>query len=500
MVSKPLFSAPAPASLVAAISAELDASNDRHADATQGVLPGWAERLAPTLPASASPPPSLGSSTQWSAEPDRAWFECPAFRCPAVGLKLLASARAGLVEGAPEQQAGGTDSDLWVDPLVVSYLNIGFQKLERSLSEIIQLLLCHRPDVLFLGDLGVSRNKIGRLKQRLENGLGDEWFMLTDISPHRCRGPVGMGVVIHCSLARHIRTLDLPSPEGADSATWSQAVAGRILPLQLSREGCPYTWHLVCVYQHVAAASNAQFRAHVLAMMGAITSRAEREGHRVVLIGDMNSAPEGGRWKYKPSERFSRFDRETNEWVRDRNCREIAGSKLEHTWAMRHGAQRAALDRAFIHPAHEASSRLIVTWHQAVFDHAMITVRLPHRMAGIGYAGACCPVTAALRVPRCKVDLKKWKTKQDEWVHLLKQSLDHTDTDDEGHPRDPFQALKHGEAVAEAIAIKLAPRRIPKAGEVRRSFCFSGHRLLLRELNWLREARVFVRGALQGSQ
>ena len=84
-------------------------------------------------------------------------------------------------------------------------------------------------------------------------------------------------------------------------------------------------------------------------------------------------------------------------------------------------------------------------------------------------------------------------------VHLLKQSLDHADSNEEGLLRDPFQALKHGEAVAEAIAIKLALRRIPKAGEVRRSFCFSGHRLLLRELNWLREARVFVGGVLQGS-
>ena len=109
--------------------------------------------------------------------------------------------------------------------------------------------------------------------------------MLTDISPHRCTGPVGLGVVIHCSLAKLVRTLDLPSPEGVDSATWSRAVAGRILPLQLSREGCPHTWHLVGIYQHVAAAPDSQFRAHVLATMGAITSRAERESHRVDELG-----------------------------------------------------------------------------------------------------------------------------------------------------------------------------------------------------------------------
>jgi hypothetical protein len=73
-----------------------------------------------------------------------------------------------------------------------------------------------------------------------------------------------------------------------------------------------------------------------------------------------------------PSERFSRFDREMNEWMRSHACREIVGTTLEHTWTLRHGAQleRAALDRAFIYPAHESTSRLTVAWHQAVFDHA----------------------------------------------------------------------------------------------------------------------------------
>jgi hypothetical protein len=296
-----LFSAPAPASLIAAVSAELDANNDRHANAVQGVMPGWTEGSGLTAQAPAPPSSSSGGNKQWSVEPDKAWFECPAHCRPAVGRELLVTARAELLRGASVQQVVGSDRDLWVDPLVVSYLNIGFHKLERSLSEIVQLILCHRPDVLFLGGMGVARNKIGRLKQRMESGLGDEWFMLTDISPHNQRGgPVCMGVVVHCSLAKHVRTLDLPGPEGGDAALWSQAVAGRIFPLQLSREGCPHTWQLVGVYQHVAAASNAHFRAHVLATMGALVTRAERAGHRAVLIGDMNSAPEGGRWKYKP--------------------------------------------------------------------------------------------------------------------------------------------------------------------------------------------------------
>ena len=105
----------------------------------------------------------------------------------------------------------------------------------------------------------LTRNKIGRLKQRMESGLGDEchveWFKLTDIIPRNQRGgPVGMGVVVHCSIAKHVRTLDLSGPEGEDAAAW----AGRIFPLQLSREGCPHTWQVVGVYQHVAAESRSQ--------------------------------------------------------------------------------------------------------------------------------------------------------------------------------------------------------------------------------------------------
>ena len=66
--AQPLFSAPAPASLIAAVSAELDASNDRHADAVQGVMSGSAEWSAPTLPASGSSPPLLvaAHSGQWN--------------------------------------------------------------------------------------------------------------------------------------------------------------------------------------------------------------------------------------------------------------------------------------------------------------------------------------------------------------------------------------------------------------------------------------------------
>jgi hypothetical protein len=129
------------------VSADLDANNDHHADAVQSAMIGWVEGSVLTVQAPV-PSPSSDGNTQWSVEPDRAWYEHHAHCRPAVGLELLATARAGLVRGAPEQQLAGSDRDLCIDPLVVSYLNIGFHKLERSLGEIVQVILCHRPDVM----------------------------------------------------------------------------------------------------------------------------------------------------------------------------------------------------------------------------------------------------------------------------------------------------------------------------------------------------------------
>ena len=48
-----------------------------------------------------------------------------------------------------------------------------------------------------------SREHIGRLKKQLESALQDEWFMTTNISAHPVR-PVGVGAIVHCSLAKHM--------------------------------------------------------------------------------------------------------------------------------------------------------------------------------------------------------------------------------------------------------------------------------------------------------
>jgi hypothetical protein len=68
---------------------------------------------------------------------------------------------------------------------------------------------------------------------------------------------------------------------------------------------------------------------------------------------------------------------------------------------------------------------------------------------------------------------------------------------DSDQPSDPFSAHKNAECIVEAIAYKLAPKRIQQSTDIRRPFCFHGHRLLFRELNLLRAARKTVDDALR---
>ncbi len=97
--------------------------------------------------------------------------------------------------------------DLWETPLAIGYLNVGFRRLSNSMQGVVNSVLQQRPDILFLGDIGVPRNKIGKLRQTLERKLGDEWFVLSNITvPHLKRRATGIAAVIHCSLAKSVTT------------------------------------------------------------------------------------------------------------------------------------------------------------------------------------------------------------------------------------------------------------------------------------------------------
>jgi hypothetical protein len=85
----------------------------------------------------------------------------------------------------------------------------------------------------------------------LEAKLDDEWFLWTDIraSPGY---PIGMGAVIHCSLAQNICKIELPCPSDLNKEVWTGAVEGQLMQLEVTRPELPKPWRFISIYQHVA--------------------------------------------------------------------------------------------------------------------------------------------------------------------------------------------------------------------------------------------------------
>lgn len=175
-------------------------------------------------------------------------------------------------------------------------------------------------------------------------------------------------------------------------------------------------------------------------------------------------------------------------WVRASALTEVAQTgKLLPTWKSNAGIQKAVLDRVFESQAISHSMMLSVIWCQPliVFDHALLLLRIQHSSVGNGYAGACRPDRELLTHPRCQVNLTKWKHYVMVWQSLLCNGLQLLAEEQKDSPPDPFEALKQGELLADTLARALAPKYIPKKGDVRRAYSFAGNRQLFRELNYL---------------
>ena len=86
-----------------------------------------------------------GPTTLGRSRADRVKQQQQRQRRPAVGRTLIRSAQA-LLAGREKVRGTGTTTAVegpWADPLVVSYLNIGFRRLKRSLPGIVHFLLHH---------------------------------------------------------------------------------------------------------------------------------------------------------------------------------------------------------------------------------------------------------------------------------------------------------------------------------------------------------------------
>ena len=145
------------------------------------------------------------------------------------------------------------------DPVRVGAVNVGLRGLPASSAGVVQLLQQTCCDVLFLSDLRTTRGKIGRPRRTIEAALRDEWRLLTDISESGGR-PVGMGALIHASLALHAEQLKIDRPADVLEPHWRAAADGRVLRLQIKRPLAPKVGWIVGIYQHVAKAAKAEKR------------------------------------------------------------------------------------------------------------------------------------------------------------------------------------------------------------------------------------------------
>ncbi len=130
------------------------------------------------------------------------------------------------------------------------------------------------------------------------------------------------------------------------------------------------------------------------------------------------------------------------------------------------GPQSVALHRVFVTQPDLSPLDMTVLWHMPliVFDHALILLRLPREMIGLGYAGACRPGESEVPSSRCCVNMPKWYTQLDEWRRLLQIHLQKSES--QRAPIDTFEALKDAESCACIIAQTLAPKHILQSGKV----------------------------------
>jgi hypothetical protein len=105
--------------------------------------------------------------------------------------------------------------DTWSSPFTVAHLNVGLRHLVGSLLEVVPIVLLHRPDILFLGNLVTSFS---------------HWSVKETAREQSC--------------------------------------------LKVTRPGSPYTWKFVGVYQHIARSTNRKARSFMRSTLNEIVTIA----------------------------------------------------------------------------------------------------------------------------------------------------------------------------------------------------------------------------------
>ena len=77
-------------------------------------------------------------------------------------------------------------------------------------------------------------------------------------------------------------------------------------------------------------------------------------------------------------------------WASRQGLTEVQQREIEPTWKASLCGSKAWLDRVWYYPVSLGISDLEVRWSEVdtLFDHALVMVRLPRVLAGVGFAGA----------------------------------------------------------------------------------------------------------------
>ena len=106
--------------------------------------------------------------------------------------------------------------------------------------------------------------------------------------------PVGIGVLLHVSLASQVQRIQPARPKEISEAEWSEAVSGRLLHLQLVRPQVKATWWIVGIYQHVAKPENKSKRDRLLQCLANIKETAARNNYFLLITPMLHQNIEGG--------------------------------------------------------------------------------------------------------------------------------------------------------------------------------------------------------------
>ena len=198
-------------------------------------------------------------------------------------------------------------------------------------------------------------------------------------------------------------------------------------------------------------AANAEKRRILFRCLEDIRTRAARDNCCLTVLGDANAAPQGGRWRGERQTPLREPDVTTLRCAKSQGFTEVPQREAEPTWRASLRGCKAWIDRAWYYPATLAIGELEVRWPEVatLFDHALVMIRLPRTLAGVGFAGASRERDFPRRPPRCKVDIQQLKKKRDEWMALVQDKLMAVPPPEQ---LNPFEALQAALRTADELA------------------------------------------------